>query len=88
MNEVSIKQGSKYIRGPSLFKTIFRTLFLNLYCNTVTTANSGVDLVAQMGEIGELIDLLKAGTTAGFFTGIAYIIAVIILIVCSIFGVF
>ena len=88
MNNYAIKSGSSYIRGKSLFKTIFRSLFLNLYCNSVTTMKSTTDLVSQLGEVGELVDLLKSGTTAGFFTGIAYFIAVIILIICSIFNVF
>ena len=88
MNSYAIKTGSSYIRGKSLFKTIFRSIFLNLYCNSVTTMKSSVDLVSQLGEVGELVDLLKSGTTAGFFTGIAYLIAVIILIICSMFNVF
>jgi hypothetical protein len=41
-----------------------------------------------MGEMDEVVDMLKAGSTAGIFTAIIYFITVIVLIICGIFNVF
>jgi hypothetical protein len=88
MEEYSRQNGAVYTRYNSIFKTIFKKVFLNIYCNISQTSHSSLYVISQMGEINELIDMLKAGSASGILTAIFYIIAVIVLIICGIFGVF
>ena len=88
MEEYSRQNGAVYTRYHSIFKTIFKKVFLNIYCNISQTSHSSLYVISQMGEVNELIDMLKAGSASGILTAIFYIIAVIVLIICGIFGVF
>ena len=88
MIEYSKEKGTKYVPGKSLFKTIFKMIMLNSFCNVLTTTNSSLDVIREMGDVKEFADMIKAGSASGTFTSILYFITVIILIVCSIFKVF
>jgi hypothetical protein len=41
-----------------------------------------------MNGLTEIVEMVKAGSTSGLFTVFFYFLTVIILIICSIFGVF
>jgi hypothetical protein len=88
MIEYSKKDGSRYTPGKSLMKTILKILFVDVICNTFETAKTSEDVIIEMGSISEIADMLKSGTCAGFITAFAYIIAVIIIIICIIFDFF
>ena len=88
MINYSKETGSGYTPGSSLFKTIFKVLFVDVVCNFFQTTKSTKDVLTAMGPIAELTDMLKSGTAAGFFTAISYFIAIIILIFCGIFNYF
>ena len=84
----SKKNGSKYVRGPSMFKTLFKFIFVDIFCNVVSTTKVSQEIIMKMGEMNELIDMLKAGSATGLFLGLAYFITIIILIICGIFNIF
>lgn len=79
---------SAYIPGGSLFKTVFKIVFLDTLCNVFATAKSSEDVISKMGEMKEIVDMLKAGTSSGLITSFCYLIVVIILIICGIFNIF
>lgn len=84
----SKRENAAYIVGGSLFKTIFKFIFVNVFCNVVTTAKSSEDVINKMGDISEMVDMLKAGSSSGLFTSVIYLIAIIVLLFCGLFGVF
>jgi hypothetical protein len=89
MVSFSEKDGSKYVSGkPSMFKMIFKIIFLDIFCNVVSTTKVSQEIIMKMGEMEELIDMLKAGSATGLFLGLAYFITIIVLIICGIFNIF
>ena len=84
----SKEDGSQYIPGKSTLKTVFKFLFMDLFCNVSSTANSSLDVIYKMGEVEEIVDMLKSGATSGLFTSLCYLITLIILIIMGIFGLF
>lgn len=88
MVDYSNKNGSKYTPGKSLMKTILKIVFVDVMCNTFETVKTSRDVISEMGSIVEIADMLKSGTCAGFITVFAYIIAIIIIIICIVFDFF
>ena len=88
LEELMMEKKDGYEKGKSLFKIIFKHLFLNIFCNVVSTANTSLDIIAKSGEMEEMIDMLKAGSTSGTITAFCYFITVIVLILCGIFNAF
>ena len=88
LEELMMEKKDGYEKGKSLFKTIFKHLFLNIFCNVVSTANSSLDIIGKVGEISEMIDMLKAGSATGTLIAFCYFITFIVLILCGIFNVF
>jgi hypothetical protein len=88
LEELMIDKKPSYEKGKSLFKTIFKHLFLNIFCNVVSTANSSQDIISKVGEIGEMVDMLKAGSATGTLVAFCYFITFIVLIICGIFNIF
>ena len=84
----SKEDGSQYIPGKSPLKTVFKFVFMDLFCNVSSTANSSLDIIYKMGEVEEIVDMLKSGATSGLFTALFYLLTVIILIIMGIFGIF
>ena len=84
----SRNEGAAYIVGGSLFKTIFKFIFVNVFCNVVTTAKTSEDVISKMGDISEMVDMLKAGSSTGIFVCILYLLAIIVLTFCGLFGIF
>jgi hypothetical protein len=88
MVDYSNKNGSKYIPGKSLMKTILKIVFVDIMCNTFETARTSENVIAEMGSVVEIADMLKSGTCAGLITVFSYIIAIIIIIICIVFDFF
>jgi len=88
MIRFSEEDGSKYAPGKSLFKTIFKIIFVDVFCNVAQTTKTSLDVIHEMGEMEELVDMLKGGTSAGIYTGMSYVLTVIILIILGIFNMF
>jgi hypothetical protein len=88
MISFSKENKSAYIPGGSLFKKIFKVLFLDSLCNVFETSKSSQDVISQMGEMKEIVDMLEAGTCSGLITSFCYLITVIVLIICGIFNIF
>jgi hypothetical protein len=88
MIEFAKKDKSKYIPGKSLFKTIFKFIFMDVFCNVSSSSKTSIDVISEMGEIKEITDMLKAGTSTGLIMSIIYLISYIIIIICGISGVF
>jgi hypothetical protein len=65
---------------------LFKNLFLNSFCNIVSTANSSGAVIKEMGEITEVVDMLKAGTSTGIMMAFVYFLTVVIIAVMSFFG--
>jgi hypothetical protein len=81
-------ENSTYIPGDSLFKTIMKNIYINAYCNILSTTKTSNDVVNAMGKMFEVVDTLKAGTVSGIFLSMYYFLTYIILIICAIFKVF
>jgi hypothetical protein len=45
-------------------------------------------VIREMGDVTEFADMIKAGSVSGTFTSMLYVIAVIILIICSFLKIF
>jgi hypothetical protein len=88
LEELMIEKKDSYEKGKSLFKTIFKHLFLNIFCNVVSTANTSQDIISKVGEIGEMVEMLKAGSATGILIAVCYFITFIVLIICGIFNIF
>jgi len=88
MIEYSRIDGSVYNPGKSLFKTIFKIIFIETFCNIFQTAKTSKDVISRMGETEELVDMLKAGSSTGIIMSPLYFLTVIILIICGIFNVY
>jgi hypothetical protein len=86
--EYAIQTNQSYIRGNSLFKTIFKDLFLNAFCNFVSSSKSGFDIILELGDIKDFADMLKSGASTGVMVGIMYFITLIVLLICGLCGVF
>jgi len=82
------KTNSSYVRGNSMFKTIFKDLFLNAFCNILSTSKSSLDIIVQLGDIKDFADMLKSGASTGVIVGIMYFITYIVLLICGLCGVF
>jgi hypothetical protein len=57
-------------------------------CNTFETAKTSENVITEMGNVLEISDMLKTGTCAGFISAIAYIIAIIVIIIGIVFDFF
>lgn len=92
INELGVdfaeKTNSNYVRGNSMFKTIFKDLFLNAFCNILSTSKSSLDILIQLGDIKDFADMLKSGASTGVMVGIMYFITFIVLLICGLCGVF
>lgn len=88
LEELMVDKNPNYEKGKSLFKMIFKHLFLNVFCNIVSTANTSKDIISKAGEINEMIEMLKAGSSTGTLVAICYFITFIVLIICGIFNIF
>lgn len=88
MIQFANENNSKYVPGKSLFKSIFKIVAVDMFCNISSTSKAGQSVIVQMGSMGEVVDMLKAGSTSGFFTSIIYLITFIILLICGIFNIF
>ena len=86
--EYANSTGSAYSVGPTFVKMIIKYILIDGACNIFNTMNTTIDVIDSMGMINNVIDTLKAGTSAGIFIALAYIISVIVLIVMHIFNLF
>lgn len=88
LENLMIENDPKYKKGKTFFKVIFRNIFLNIFCNISNTAKSTKDIISKTGEMGEVIEMIKAGSATGAIMTLVYFISVIIIIICGIFKVF
>jgi hypothetical protein len=91
MVKFSEENGSKYVsrdKPSSLFKKIFKIIFVDIFCNIVSTTKVSDEIITKMGEMKELVDILKSGTASGIFLSFFYSITIIVLIICGIFNIF
>lgn len=89
MTQYAKDDNSQYIPGANtLFKTIFKIVFVDTFCNVVTTTKTSQDIISKVGEMKEIMDMLKAGTVSGMLIAVYYFITLIVLIICGIFNVF
>lgn len=88
MIQYSKENKSHYVPGTSLFKTVFKFIFLEIFCNVVSTTKSSEDIILKMGEMKEIVDMLQAGCVTGLLVVTCYLIALIILIICGIFQIY
>lgn len=86
--EFAVKEKTAYFEGETIFKVIFKMIFINIFCNIANTSKSSKDVIVEMNGLTEIVEMIKAGSTSGLFATFCYFLTVIILIFCSIFGVF
>ena len=88
MIEYARKDHSKYIPGKSLFKTLFKFVFVDVFCNISSTTKTSIDVVSEMGEMNEITDMIKAATSSGIYMAVIYLISYIVILFCGIFNIF
>ena len=88
MIDYAREDGSSYTPGSSLFKTVFKIIFVDIFCNVVSTTKASSDVIHKMGDMKDIVDMLKAGSSSGVFIAIFYFITVIVLVICGMFGIF
>jgi hypothetical protein len=86
--EYAHSTGSSYSVGPTFVKMIMKYILIDGACNIFNTMHTTIDVIDSMGMINNVVDTLKAGTSAGIFIAVAYIISVIVLVVMHIFNLF
>jgi hypothetical protein len=88
MIDYAKEDGSSYTPGKSLFKNVLKSIYIDIFCNVVSTTKASGDIIHKMGDMKDIIDMLKAGSSSGVFISIFYFITVIILIISGLFGMF
>jgi len=88
MIQFAKEDNSKYIPGKSLFKTLFKFIFIDVFCNVASTSKTSIDVVREMGEMNEITDMIKAATSTGLIMAIIYLISYIVIFLCGIFNFF
>jgi hypothetical protein len=88
MKDYSREDGSSYIPGGSLIKSILKTFVINSFCNVLETTKTGGNIMTKMGDVMDITDMLKAGSAAGITTSIGYFISIIVLLVMCILNKF
>jgi hypothetical protein len=83
MYDYSRKDGSSYILGDSLIKSILKTFVMNSFCNVLETAKTGGSVMSKMGDVIDITDMLKAGSASGITVSIGYFISIIVLLVMA-----
>ena len=88
MIQFAKEDNSKYIPGKSLFKTLFKFIFVDVFCNVASTSKTSIDVIKEMGEMNEITDMIKAATSTGLIMAIIYLISYIVIFLCGIFNFF
>ena len=71
-----------------LINKMLENIYINAFCNVVTTANSTQEVVKESGTILEIVDMYKSGIVSGTITAAVYFIVVFVIIICAILGIF
>lgn len=79
---------STYQTGNTIEKKIVKKIFIGIVCNLFQTTKSTEDVVIQIGDLNELMDIMKCGSASGTVLSIIYIITVIVLMICGFLGIF
>jgi hypothetical protein len=79
---------SKYTFGNTLFKSLFKNIFINMFCNLSITSRTGINIITDLGEINEIVDMLKASASTGAILSFIYFITYIVIIICGFFNIF
>jgi len=72
----------------NLINKMLENIYINAFCNVVTTANSTQEVVKESGTILEIVDMYKSGIVSGTITAALYFIVVFVIIICAILGIF
>lgn len=88
MVDFAREEGTVYTPGKSLFKNVFKILFMDIFCNVASTAKNGKDVIRAMGTMSTIVDTLKSGSSSGVITAFIYLFTLIGVIICGIFNVF
>jgi hypothetical protein len=83
------KEGISYSTEKySLTNKLLENIYINAFCNVITTANSTQEVIRESGSLLEIIDMYKSGICSGTITGSLYFFVVIVIIICSVLGIF
>ena len=74
--------------GNTVFKQVMKILFVDSFCNMAEHSKFMRIAFNQLEGVDRVVDMLKAGTSAGCFTSVCYFIVLIVLIALGIFGVY
>ncbi len=74
--------------GNTLFKQVMKVLFVDTFCNIAEHSKFMRVALSELEGVDRVVDMLKAGTSAGCFTSVCYFIVLIVLIALGIFGVY
>jgi hypothetical protein len=83
------KEGISYSKEKySLTNKLLENIYLNAFCNVITTSNSTQEVIKESGSLLEIVDMYKSGIVCGTITATLYFIVVIVIIICAILGIF
>ena len=86
--DYALHTDSEYQEGNTIEKKIVKKIFIEIVCNLFQTTKSTEDVVIQIGDLNELMDIMKCGSASGTVLSIIYIITVIVLMICGFLGIF
>ena len=86
--KLATQEDSEYQKGRNNTKEFIKLYMINAICNIFESANSGQQLLVQLGGLNNLMDILKCSSAIGGFIAFFYIVTVIILIICGFLGVY
>jgi len=81
MTNFSIENHSRYIQGETLIKSMLKIFVMNSFCNVLETTKTGSNVMSKMGDVYDIVDMLKAGSVAGITVSFGYIVSLIVLLV-------
>ena len=88
MKTYAVEDGSCYIPGETLVKSMLKTFVINSFCNVLETTKTGGSVMTKMGDVLDITDMLKAGSASGIAVSIGYFISIIVLLVMGILNKF
>jgi hypothetical protein len=65
-----------------------KVFFFYSICNIFTFAQNSNLAIEEMGSIYNVVDILKAGSATGYYVAILYVICLVALFICGIFGIY
>jgi hypothetical protein len=76
-----------YSKG-GFIENLLKKVYVASFCNVANSSYSAQEVIKECNGMNEIIDIIKAGKVAGNASSYIYFLVVIIIIICSVLGIF